>query len=339
MGLATLESTSRTHPGTYASFNVSPRVIVRPGFACRFLRALTAYRTDPGRIVLEILENDEFLSMPEARSCLEDLHAEGVRIALDDVGSGYSSLNRLRELRVVDKIKLDQAFVRGMAVEPEGMHFVAAMLSLARGLHEGLIVEGVETPEIMQALGVIGVEDAQGYAIARPMPAAALVEWLASWVPRPVDRLPTSLLGAYAAHVAIVDAFRALANQPLTFHWDSTLYDPHVCSIGQFFDANGLHDTDYGKAHKRFHAVMDQYTTNPAIWEQAACDLWRGLQRAIKNEAATNIACRPVPALRTSSCCDTLARNCSPLYGAIQAARTPRLAAPAFKRVCTAVSP
>lgn len=180
MGLATLESTSRTHPGTYASFNVSPRVIVRPGFACRFLRALTAYRTDPGRIVLEILENDEFLSMPEARSCLEDLHAEGVRIALDDVGSGYSSLNRLRELRVVDKIKLDQAFVRGMAVEPEGMHFVAAMLSLARGLHEGLIVEGVETPEIMQALGVIGVEDAQGYAIARPMPAAALVEWLAS---------------------------------------------------------------------------------------------------------------------------------------------------------------
>ena len=90
-------------------------------FASRFLRALSAHKTDPGRIVFQILEDDKFLSLPEARACLEDLHGEGIRIALDDVGSGYSSLNRLRELRVVDKIKLDQAFVRGMAAEPEGM--------------------------------------------------------------------------------------------------------------------------------------------------------------------------------------------------------------------------
>ncbi len=246
--------------------------------------------------------------MPEARTCLGDLHGEGIRIALDDVGSGYSSLNRLRELRVVDKIKLDQAFVRGMAAEPEGMHFVSAMMSLARGLHEGLIVEGVETPEIMQALSVIGVEDAQGYAIARPMPACALAEWLAGWVPKPVEREPTSLLGAYAAHLAIVEAFRALANQPLKFHWDKTLHDPHACSIGRFFDANGLHETDYGEAHKRFHAVMDQYSTNPVVWEKAASDLWRGLQRAIKKEAALK-ASGPAPAARTSPCCDRVVRH------------------------------
>ncbi len=308
MGLAILERASRTHPDIYVSFNVSPRVMASSDFASRFLRALSAHKTDPGRIVLEILEDDEFLSLPEARACLEDLHGEGIRIALDDVGSGYSSLNRLRELRVVDKIKLDQAFVRGMAAEPEGMHFVSAMMSLARGLHEGLIVEGVETPEIMQALSVIGVEDAQGYAIARPMPAGALAEWLAGSVPKPVEREPTSLLGAYAAHLAIVEAFRALANQPLKFHWDKTLHDPHACSIGRFFDANGLHESDYGEAHKRFHAVMDQYSTNPVVWEKAASDLWRGLQRAIKNEAALK-ASGLAPDARTSPCCDQVVRH------------------------------
>ena len=88
MGLAILERASRTHPDIYVSFNVSPRVMASSDFASRFLRALSAHKTDPGRIVLEILEDDEFLSLPEARACLEDLHGEGIRIALDDVGSG-----------------------------------------------------------------------------------------------------------------------------------------------------------------------------------------------------------------------------------------------------------
>ena len=192
----------------------------------------------------------------------------------DDVGTGYSSLNRLREL-AVDKIKLDQAFVRTLTHQPESLHFVAAMLSLARGLHTMLIVEGVETPGIMQALAVLGVQAAQGYAISRPMSRVALLDWVAAYAPGPACREPRSLLGAYASHLSIVEACRALMNQPLPFAWGDKVSDPHACAIGRYFDEAGLHDTPYGHAHKRFHAVVDRFAHDTAAWECAATDLWR----------------------------------------------------------------
>ena len=188
-GLKTLAACSATHPALTMSFNVSPCVMVRDGFSDRLLRILELAGIDPGRITLEILESDEFLTLVVARRQLEVLNAAGIRIALDDVGVGYSSLDRLRELSV-DTIKLDQAFVRELQHQPESLHFVSAMLSLSRGLRNLLIVEGVETTEILQALGVMGVQAAQGYAIARPMSEAALVAWLGSRVAAPASRAP-----------------------------------------------------------------------------------------------------------------------------------------------------
>ena len=85
-----------------------------------------------------------------------------MQIALDDVGSGYSSLKRLRELPV-DCIKLDQAFVRGVLEKPDDLQFVASMVSLALGLRKKLVVEGVENPEFANALRVLGAGLAQGY--------------------------------------------------------------------------------------------------------------------------------------------------------------------------------
>lgn len=61
----------------------------------------------------------------------------------------------------------------------------------------------------------------------------------------------------------------------------------------------GLHETEYGEVHKRFHAVMDEYSTNPIVWEKAASDLWLGLQRAIKNEAALKASGTLPPRART----------------------------------------
>lgn len=160
------------------------------------------------------------------------------------------------------------------------------MQSLARGLRADLVVEGVETDIILDALRVLGIGAAQGYAIARPMPEAALIAWLRAHTPRPAEGRPNSLLAAYAAHLGIVEACRALMNQPLRACWSEHVCDPHICAIGQFFDANHLHDLEFGLAHKHFHSVIDRYDSNPDAWEAAAADLWRSLQNAIRAETA-----------------------------------------------------
>ena len=285
-GLDTLAACDVTHPKLFISFNVSSVVLVRRGFLERLMDVLVAARVAPCRIMLEVLESDEFLSLDTARRVFRSIHATGIGMAIDDLGSGYSSLNRLRDLPV-DKIKLDRSFVRELHHRPGDLHFVEAVLSLARGLRKELIVEGVETAGIREALGVLGVAGAQGYEIARPMPTDALLHWLGQHVPRPASREPRTLLGAYAAHLSIVEACRAMINQPLQVSWSDTVEDPHACCIGQFFDRTGLHDSAFGSAHRHFHRVIKRYREEPAAWEAAAAALWRSLQAAIKAEAGS----------------------------------------------------
>ena len=294
------------HGAFFLSFNVSPTVMLRDNFVANLLALLRDINLPCRRITLEILENDEFLSLPAARTVLWALHEHGICIALDDVGTGYSSLNRLQELPMVNKIKLDQTFVRGIEVEPSGLHFVVAMLTLARSLRDEMFVEGVETEEILQALTVLGVEGAQGYAIARPLPAGEAVAWLARRHVQAASRIPASLLGAYAAHLTIVEACRALINQPVPFVWTDEARDPHACAIGQYFDAAGLHETAFGLAHKRFHAVMDQYGTRRVEWEDASEDLWRGLHDAIRGGERVAAPAGTVLSLPRGAVCDCM---------------------------------
>jgi EAL domain-containing protein (putative c-di-GMP-specific phosphodiesterase class I) len=270
----------------FMSFNVSPAVMLRPAFVARVVALANQAGIPPGGLTLEILEGDEFSDLDGAQTVLAQLTAGGVSLALDDVGTGYSSLARMRALPV-DKVKLDQGFVRGLSLRPEKLHFVSSLVSLARGLRKMLVVEGVETPEIMQALGVLGVQAAQGYAIARPMPGAALQHWVDTRVAAPIDRGCDTLLSAYANHLAIVEACRALQNAPLPITWDPRVNDPHACVIGQFFDRAGLQDTSLGRAHRHFHTLITQYVENPRAWEAAADRLWRTLQQAIREEAAS----------------------------------------------------
>jgi len=283
-GLATLGLCRHLHTAFTISFNISPFVLQRPHFRDRLLAALAPSGTEPERITLEILETDEFLSLPAARRLLAELREAGIGIALDDVGAGYSSLARFREL-VAPVIKLDQAFVRELHRQPDSLHFVAAMLSLARGLRCSLVVEGVETAETMEALAMLGVSLAQGYAIARPMPQVALLEWLARHVQTPASREPRSLLGAYAAHITMVEAFHALRDQPLEYSWPESSRDPRGCAIGRFLHRAGLQDTPHGRAHRNFRRVINRHREDPAAWHEASQLLSRRLHDAIIQES------------------------------------------------------
>ena len=301
-GLAALATVSRTYPALNLSLNVDPTMLLDPEFASLFLARLGPF--DPARITIEILESGEFLDAPLAYRQMTALRAAGVGVALDDMGSGYSSLMRLRNLPV-DSIKLDQVFVCELHHKPEDLVFVSSLMSMARGLNKRLIVEGVETPAILDALRVLGVELAQGYAIGRPMPVTAIAGWLAAYEPEPATSRPHSLLGTYAAHLCLVEACRALLNQPLRSAWTDGADNPHACLIGQFFDEQDLHDTPMGLAHKHLHGILPNYSDHRAEWDAAAEDFRLELNEAIQRDERCPTAIDDPPS-DVSGCACTL---------------------------------
>ncbi|EGQ63381.1 sensory box-containing diguanylate cyclase, putative, partial [Acidithiobacillus sp. GGI-221] len=108
-------------------------------------------------ITLEILEGDDFLEQQKALDHLLEIKALGVRLALDDVGSAYSSLLRIKDLPI-DEIKLDQSFIRSLEQRPQDLHFVGTIQDLAAGMGVDLVVEGVETEDILDAIIVTGAQ-------------------------------------------------------------------------------------------------------------------------------------------------------------------------------------
>jgi len=105
----------------------------------------------------------------------------GVHFALDDFGTGYSSLAYLRRLPV-DILKIDQSFVRDMLQDDEDLAIVESVVRLAHVFGRTTIAEGVESMEHAARLLTLGCENAQGYGIARPMPADKLDTWLEQWI-------------------------------------------------------------------------------------------------------------------------------------------------------------
>ena len=105
-----------------------------------------------------------------------------MRLVLDDFGTGYSSLSYLKRFPI-DALKVDREFVDGLGSEAEDTAIVAAVLSMARALELDVIAEGVETPAQLAWLRGLRCDFAQGYLLARPLPAEQLEE-LAGWQPR-----------------------------------------------------------------------------------------------------------------------------------------------------------
>jgi EAL domain-containing protein (putative c-di-GMP-specific phosphodiesterase class I) len=106
--------------------------------------------------------------------------ALGVNFALDDFGTGYSSLTHLRRLPA-NLIKIDQTFVRNMLIDADDLAIVEGVIALAKSFRRDVIAEGVETIEHGTALLKLGCELAQGYGIARPMPASDVPVWISEW--------------------------------------------------------------------------------------------------------------------------------------------------------------
>jgi EAL domain-containing protein (putative c-di-GMP-specific phosphodiesterase class I) len=158
-------------------FNVAPRELRREDFAEVLGRTARRHGVDPGTLVVEITERAAMREPERTDEVLREIKALGVRVAIDDFGADHSSLARLRALNV-DILKIDRSFLAGVPEERPAASIVTSILSLARGLGMEAIAEGVETAEQLAFLAASGCRRAQGYHIARPMPAEQMTEYL-----------------------------------------------------------------------------------------------------------------------------------------------------------------
>ncbi len=155
--------------------NVSPQTLADPSFkngqTLEFMRGLNI---DPARVVIEITENQPTYDFEEMRSALLLYRTMGFKIAIDDLGEGFSSLRLWSELRP-EFIKIDMHFVQGVDHDPIKLQFLKSIQSIAESCGTHVIAEGVETEAELRVVRDIGIALGQGYFIARPNPTPQLL--------------------------------------------------------------------------------------------------------------------------------------------------------------------
>jgi diguanylate cyclase (GGDEF)-like protein len=140
--------------------------------------ALRRWKLDPLMLELEIPESAVLNDPERVQRMLARLSKRGVRLAIDDFGSGYASLSHLKQLPV-DVLKIDKSFVQNLGTNDEDDAIVRSTVELAHSLGVRVVAEGVETEEILTRLVALGCDMAQGFCLSRPVPADDLTKWLA----------------------------------------------------------------------------------------------------------------------------------------------------------------
>lgn len=163
----------------FVSLNISPADIVTKGFATDLITRVKATGVDPSQISLEILESSIVEDIDSAGRNLNRLREAGMKIALDDYGTGFSNLRALLDLPL-DKLKIDKSLITGIDESDRMLDLVISIVQFARALDLAIVAEGVETDTQSAFVEGAGCPQMQGYFIARPMPREAAEAWLNS---------------------------------------------------------------------------------------------------------------------------------------------------------------
>lgn len=165
------------HLDSVLSLNFSMRNFQAPGVLAFLETLVDQYNLDSQKIEIEITETAVADNIKKVADILHSLREKGFRVAVDDFGTGQSSLQYLFELPV-DALKIDQIFVRSMATNSAAEAIVRSAILLGHELHLEVTAEGVETSEEFKLLQKMGCDLGQGYYFARPMPSSLAREWL-----------------------------------------------------------------------------------------------------------------------------------------------------------------
>ena len=255
------------------SVNIAGEHLLHPMFTQRLRDLLKDFPSiSPDRVELEILETAALDDMALATKLFDECRNLGVHFALDDFGTGYSSLTYFRRLPA-DMLKIDQSFVCHMLDNSEDLAIVEGVIGLTQAFQRQVIAEGVETVEHGLILLLLGCDLAQGYGIARPMPAADLPGWIQTFQPDSLWSTATSFEWSrddLPLLIAEVDHKRWL--HQLIDHLEQRTIngivpalpplDPHQCRFGQWYDGQATqryqHLTAYpplSTAHERLHQI------------------------------------------------------------------------------------
>ena len=226
------------------SVNVSARQLQQPDFVARLQDVLAAHpEVKPCSIELEILETSALEDLAGVSRVIEACREIGILFALDDFGTGYSSLTYLKRLPVT-LLKIDQSFVCDMLEDLDDLAILQGVLGLAAAFHREVIAEGVETIEHGEMLLQLGCELAQGYGIARPMPAEEMPGWVATWRIDPswlnlslISRDDLPLLFASVDHRAWITAMEKYLKGERS---DLPPINQHQCDFCVWLDGEGL---------------------------------------------------------------------------------------------------
>jgi diguanylate cyclase (GGDEF)-like protein len=168
---------SKTGRSLSVSVNLAPRQFQRPDLASRVAAILEETHLDPRLLEVEITENAAMQNAETSMRALQELKQLGIRVALDDFGVGYSSLNYLKRFPI-DCLKVDRSFISDVTEDPGDAAIATAIISMARSLELSVVAEGIETEEQLAFLRGRGCYRGQGFLFARALPVDEFTELL-----------------------------------------------------------------------------------------------------------------------------------------------------------------
>lgn len=220
---------------------------------------------EPKQIELEVLESSAVHDLSAAAHVVEACNHLGVSFALDDFGTGYSSLTYLRRLSA-NTLKIDQSFVRDMLSDSEDLAIVQGVIALAHAFELSVVAEGVETAAHGSMLLQLGCPIAQGYGIARPIPAIELLNWIKQFEPSPLWQSVNALvLMAHDLPLITAEIDHQTWISKLIHYLNGTEphlpigLDEHSCRFGRWYDNAG--QENYGNliAFQEINAIHIQF--------------------------------------------------------------------------------
>ena len=242
--LAALRAWDRQGIEVDISVNLPPSTLLDPDCVLWVSEALTRHEITPSRLSLELLET-QAVGLEAQRDAINRLRDTGIRISMDDLGAGYSSIERLSAFKF-DSIKIEQTLIRRIYDRPaETIALVGTLVLLGADLGQSVIVEGVEDDGMLEVVAILGAKYIQGYVIASPMPVNRFAAWLGQFS-RPIDS-GLEHLRTYAGALA--------------FHWRYVHFNhnhhpaqAHTCPLGRFLREQGYAGTVVDQLHESVHS-------------------------------------------------------------------------------------
>lgn len=251
--------------------NVFSGHLLHPGFPDEIARTLAAHPNFPaGALELEIREDIAFEHLNPVSRTLTECRRMGIRLSIDDFGSGLSSLTFFKRMPV-QTLKIERSFVAGMFKNSDDIAVVEGVIGLAAAFHLQAAAKAVETAQHLMLLTQLGCHYAQGYAIAPPMPAANLPAWVRGYVPEaswesavcvkwPREDLPLLVVGI--DHETWLTQLEEVIDRPKGPFDTREVIDDHACPFGIWYHGPGRERYGtleefrlLGEAHERVHAI------------------------------------------------------------------------------------